>query len=115
MQSFDPMYGVAKLCLYSIVICNFVLQDFAPVACNFVLQNFTPVACNFVLQNFAPVACNFVLQNFAPVACNFLLQTFAPGGAVSCHFCSVSRPFSLQHWQLIEMNWQLVTMKLTYS
>ena len=67
----------------------------------------------------ATAACKFVLQISAPVDHNFVLHLWL--ATVCCKalpLCSsalqlvLRRAFYLQHGQLIEMNWQLVTMKL---
>ena len=85
-----------------------IIQSFAPMC--MVEQSFALVHirhATVLLQNFVPVACNFVLHLWlAPLCCKALPLYSSALQLV------LRRAFYLQHWQLIEMNWQLVTMKL---
>ena len=100
------------LSLWLATLCCKALPLWLATLCCKTLSLWLATLCCFV-----PLACNFVLQNSVPCLqlCSFALLFVAAGLCPGDLKLALRRALYLQHWQLIEMNWQLVAMKLTYG
>ena len=111
-----PIYGMqrfaAKLCpcglqLWAAKFCPCGLQLCAAKLCPCGLQLCVAKLCPYGWQLCAAKLCP-CLQ-----LCSFALLFVAAGLCPGDLKLALRRALYLQHWQLIEMNWQLVAMKLT--